>query len=105
MSFSTFRELGYTDMHEQILSEAYRLASRTLNRHPQNHQHSERMAQTIIDFYYRGIRDPGVISTLAANREKALEIKAAKLARRTERYARIGRRKGRQPKQPENRIE
>jgi hypothetical protein len=103
--FSIFRELGYTDIHEQILSEAYRLASHTLNRSPRNHEHSERMAQTIIDFYYRGIQDPGVLSTLAANREKALEIKAAKLARRTERLARIGRRKGRSPKQQENRAE
>jgi hypothetical protein len=105
VSFSTFRELGYSNIQEQTLTQAHRLASRALNRHPQSHEHSGRLAQTILDFYHRGIKDVGVISTLAANREKALEVKAAKLARRVERIARIGRRKGRAPRHPENRVE
>jgi hypothetical protein len=104
VAFSTFRKLGYATVHVQILNEAHHFASRYLNRHPQNHEFSERLAVTIMDLHDRGIRDPGLLASLAVNREKTLANNIEKAGRRTRRYAQIERRKPRAQKQPENRT-
>jgi hypothetical protein len=88
MPFSKYRPLTYTSMDWQTLSEAHRLASRELGRHPKNHEHSDRLARTILNFYDRGIKDVGVLSSLAANREKALDATLAKETRIAERRKR-----------------
>jgi hypothetical protein len=105
LSYSYFRALGRADMHLQTLTEAHRLASQALNRHPVNHEHSERLAQTIVNFFDRGIRDPGVLSTLAVNRENAMEEKKLKAVRRNARQARIARQLARTDKRQDSQTQ
>jgi hypothetical protein len=105
VSFSRFTDLGYSPVDAQILTEAHRLASRTLNCHFLNHEQSKRLSQTIVKFFNRGIHDVGVLSTLAANREKALRTQAAKLERKLKRQSQLENRKSRVLKQPENRAD
>ncbi|MGN7774117.1 hypothetical protein ACTJI9_21005 [Phyllobacterium sp. 22552] len=95
VSFSTFQELGYGSAHSQLLIEAHRLASHALNRHPHNHEHSSRLATTIMNFCDRGIKDPGVLSTLAVNRERALERKQEKDIRTAKRRIKEQKRRSR----------
>ena len=70
------------------MTDAHRLASKHLNCHPKNHEHSNRLARSIMSFYDRGIKDVGVLSTLATNREKSLETKEQKELRQTQLPAR-----------------
>ncbi|MGH7003891.1 MAG: hypothetical protein ACREIP_08085 [Alphaproteobacteria bacterium] len=62
----------YTSEDWRIMREAHMLASHILARHHQKHEHSERLARTVMNFFDRGIRDIETLSTLAANRETIL---------------------------------
>ncbi|MDQ0996008.1 hypothetical protein QFZ34_001185 [Phyllobacterium ifriqiyense] len=102
MFIQTFVALGYTESESKILVEAQRLASQTLSRDTHTHEYSERMAATIIDFYKRGIKDPGIISTLVVNREMALEQKREKDKRTAQRRIREQKRRSRSAERPDD---
>lgn len=87
MPNSFFKHDGYSVSDWKILSEAHLLASKSLDRDPKNHQHSDRLARAVMDLYSRNIKDVGVLSTLAANRERSLEAKAYKETRGFRRMA------------------
>lgn len=70
MPFSKFRPGCYTAIDWQIMTDAHRLASKNLNRHPKNHEYSDRLARTVMNFYQRGAHDVGLLAILSANRER-----------------------------------
>lgn len=82
-----FQHDDYSTSDWQIMSEAHLLASNSLERDPKNHEHSDRLARAVMDLYSRNIKDVGVLSTLAANRERSLEAKAYKETRGFRRMA------------------
>lgn len=54
------------------MTVAHRMASKNLNRHPKNHEHSDRLARTVMNFYQRGVHNVGLLAILSANRERSV---------------------------------
>jgi hypothetical protein len=63
----------YTSDDWRTMHEALKIAAQTLDRDIKTHEHSDRLARTIMDFFKRGIRDTGVLATLAVSRERSIE--------------------------------
>lgn len=105
LPFSKSPGLSSTNIDWQVISKAQNLASACLQRHPKDHEHSQRLARSIVDLYRRGISDPGVLSTLAINREKALEIREQKDMRVAKRLEQQERRKAYVQKQSQPQVE
>lgn len=61
------------------MQRAHELASHDLGRHAKKHFHSDRIARTIMNFYQRGIHDAGLLSTIAANRERSITRRGEQL--------------------------
>jgi hypothetical protein len=63
----------YTSDDWRIMYEALKIAAQTLDRDIKTHEHSDRLARAVMDFFKRGIRDTGVLATLAVSRERSIE--------------------------------
>lgn len=62
------------------MQRAHELASHDLGRNCKTHEHKDRLARTVMNFYQGGIHDVGILATISANRERSISKREEKYA-------------------------